>query len=62
MRVCDITGYLIELERSGFTGAVTLNFHKGNMAKRIEIKNSVFVLGEKEMPMMGNEEQFVQLK
>ena len=38
MKVSDITAYLIELERSGFTGAVTLNFHKGSVAKNIEKK------------------------
>ena len=38
MKVSDITVYLIKLEQSGFTGAVILNFHEGNVSKRISRK------------------------
>ena len=40
MKVSDITSYLIELERSEFTGSVTLNFHEGNISNKIEKKVS----------------------
>lgn len=36
MRVCDVTLYLIKLERSGFTGSVTLNFHRGNISQKVK--------------------------
>lgn len=36
MQVCDITDYLIELERTGFTGSITLNFHKGDISTKID--------------------------
>lgn len=38
MKISDIVDYLIELERSGFTGAVTLNFHRGDVSSRVERK------------------------
>lgn len=38
MRVCDIQSYLIELERSGFTGSITLNFLKGDVSCKVEKK------------------------
>ena len=36
MNISGITGYLINLERSGFTGQVTLNFHKGDLSDKIK--------------------------
>jgi len=41
MKVSDITAYLIELERSGFTGQVSLNFHKGDLSTKVEEKKCV---------------------
>lgn len=35
MKIADITNYLITKEREGFTGAVTLNFYKGEITKKV---------------------------
>jgi len=35
MSVSDLFDYLITLERSGYTGAITLNYHRGNVSKDI---------------------------
>ena len=35
MTVSDITPYLIELERRGFTGEVRIQFHKGKVSKKL---------------------------
>ncbi len=40
MKVSDIVSYLVELERSEFTGAVTLNYHEGNISKKVSKKTS----------------------
>ncbi len=38
MKVSNVTPYLVDLEREGFTGSVTLNFHEGNISKKISKK------------------------
>ena len=38
MKVSDIVDYLFELERTQFTGAVTLNFHKGDVSSKFDKK------------------------
>ena len=43
MKVSEITDYLIKLERQGFTGQVSLNFHDGNVCNRVEKKESIKV-------------------
>lgn len=40
MKAADIADYLIKLEREGFTGSVTLNFHKGDISKKVSKKTS----------------------
>jgi len=43
MKISDITAYLIQLERKGFTGQVSLNFHNGNVCARISKKETILV-------------------
>jgi len=40
MTIADLTSYLISLERQGYTGQVTLNFHKGSVSKKVTRKIS----------------------
>ena len=35
MKVSDITAYLIELERSQFSGSITLDFHRGDVVNTL---------------------------
>lgn len=39
MIVGEIFDYLIKLERSEYTGSITLNFHKGDLSEKIEEKH-----------------------
>lgn len=40
MSVSQIFDYLMELEKNGFTGSVTLNFHKGDLSGKVKKKVS----------------------
>ena len=36
MHVSEIFDYLIKLEREGYTGQITLNFHRGDISKEVK--------------------------
>ena len=46
MNFSSIFDYLVGLQRSAFTGAVTFNYHKGEASKKVEVKR-IEVLEEK---------------
>ena len=40
MNVSEIFDYLITKERERFTGAITLNFHNGDLSNKVEKKQA----------------------
>ncbi len=47
MNFSAVFDYLVGLQRGGFTGAITINYHNGEASKKIEVKK-IEVLKDKE--------------